>query len=69
MFKCFSPELECSGGVLTVLTSGFFLGELFCVSCGCWPGLRLFARGDLLQDRADCPFFMSGDVIGKLKEL
>lgn len=71
MSKCFSPELECSGGALTVLTSGFF-SELFCLSCCCWPGLlKPCARGDVtsLQDRAVCPFFMSGDVIGKLKEL
>lgn len=72
MPKCFSPELECSGGALTVLTSGFFSGELFRLSFCCWPGLlKPCCRGDvtLLQYRAVCPFFMSGDVIGKLKEL
>lgn len=71
MPKCFSPELECSGGALTVLTGGLFSGELFRLSCCSWPGtLKPCASGDvtLLQDRAVCSFFKSGDVIGKLKE-
>lgn len=72
MPKCSCPGLDCSGGALTVLTSGFFSGELFSLFCCCWPELlNPCARGDvtLPLDTADCPFFMSGEVIGKLKEL
>lgn len=72
MPKCFPPELEGSGGALTVLTSGFFSGEVLSLSCCCWPPLlKLCARGDviLLLDRPNCPFFVSGDVNSKTAEL
>lgn len=71
MPKCFSPELEGSGGALTVLMSGFFSGEEFSLCCCCWPPLlKVCTRGDvtLLLDRPNCPFFVSGDVTSEAAE-